>query len=62
MRKSECRFRENPAPLRDDDGRIIGGINMLADITEVKPVDHTKLAEQRAGAAVGAGGINSENA
>ena len=35
-------FTPYPTPLRDADGRIVGGINMLVDITERKSADDMK--------------------
>src|SRR5215472_3536405 len=37
-------FEPYPTPLRDTEGRIVGGINLLLDITERKKADE-KLAE-----------------
>lgn len=35
-------FTAFPTPLRDDRGRIVGGINMLVDITERKQAEETR--------------------
>ena len=35
-------FTPYPTPLRDDEGRIVGGINMLIDITERKQAEETR--------------------
>lgn len=36
-------FKAHPTPLRDTRGKLIGGINMLVDITERKKLDQTIL-------------------
>jgi PAS domain S-box-containing protein len=36
-------FQPYPTPLRDDEGRIVGGINMLMDITERKKNEEALL-------------------
>jgi PAS domain S-box-containing protein len=36
-------FKAHPTPLRDNRGKLIGGINMLVDITERKQLDQTLL-------------------
>jgi PAS domain S-box-containing protein len=41
--KSRINFLAHPTPLRDASGRIIGGINMLIDISERKRLDQVLL-------------------
>jgi PAS domain-containing protein len=36
-------FHPYPTPLRDDEGRVVGGINMLMDITEQKKNEEALL-------------------
>jgi PAS domain S-box-containing protein len=38
-------FTPFPTPLRDDTGRVVGGINMLVDITERKAVEERLAAD-----------------